>query len=70
MANTNLSWAMACYREMERADLLAEKKRHQLALAVALLPDSDKDEYVAKTEQIRAEFEGKRETARRKGQVG
>ncbi len=47
-----------------------DKKRHQLTLAVSMLSDSDKEEYVRLTEQVRAEYEGKRETARRKGQVG
>ena len=70
MARSNLDWAVTCFRDVEKVDLLADKKRHQLALAVSMLPDSDKEEYVRLTEQISREYEGKRETARRKGQVG
>ncbi len=70
MARSNLDWAVTCFRDVEKVELLVDKKRHQLTLAVSMLSDSDKEEYVRLTEQVRAEYEGKRETARRKGQVG
>ena len=69
MAHTNLSWAIACFKEVERTELLLDKKRHTLGVSVALLSDKEKAEYVEKTEQIRREYEGRRETALRKGEV-
>jgi len=69
MAHTNLSWAIACFKEVERTELLLDKKRHTLGVSVALLSDKEKDEYVEKTQAIQKDYEGRRETARRKGEV-
>jgi hypothetical protein len=65
--NSHVSMAVQAFREVERAKLLLDKKEQALLVSVHVMATNcdpeDRAEYVRLTDEVLAEFEGKREKA-------